>query len=118
MLTTDEERAFYFRYWCCLNLGTKVMLEICVLQFRTMLGYIPKDIFDQAWTTTGQEVDDFWYKIFIVLYPLHLVQLTIPDVGDVDVYQFVGFWWFDFSAFADQPEYLCPERCRILYYPN
>lgn len=113
---TEEELEFMFRYWCCLPQGIRTTLRICIAAFQTRLGYIPKEIFDQAWETAGYQVDDFYYPIFLTLYPLHLVELTIPDVGDVDVYEFIGFWWFQISAFTETPMYFCPDPCRILEY--
>lgn len=116
MPLTMEELEFKFRWWCCLALLERLQLTATVLEFQTLLGFIPKQLFDQFWTTFGGTVDDWRYQYFIVVYPLVFAEIELEDGTKVEVYLFEDFWWFELSAFTESPDFLCVTPCRILTY--
>lgn len=103
-------------WYCCLHPIEQTIIIFCEVYFLAGGGFVPKEFFDEQWTTLLQPVGGKRYNQFIATYGLTYGVVPISEEEVMEVYFLDALLWGGLTLWFGSGEYPCAQPCFILRY--
>jgi len=108
----------FSNWWCCLNPKELNSLVFCGTNYLINPTYIGRETFDAAMAFTGLMASSIELAQFMHFYGLQYELIPCGEDCFIDAVVFIDGFWPMFAVFMGTSDFICPEPCKLLTWPE